>query len=405
MSVSESHSVSDFFSKGGIRKFARKTQNFVERNSVKTLASAVLLSAFSSTLQASTPSGDLDKTVSAYAITEKGDTLCDYKAAPKDSVSFARLQKLVNNATKSKTGRSILKSISKQGTALSIDSVGPSAVGFYSLDENRVVLNEKCSDAALQSCLIHEGKHSVQRFALKRPPSYQCDLMSQVMLTRAMEADAVATQTKFSYELMQAGDSAAWYDLQSRKPGITTFFEVYAEEQGIDSKEAMKVAMLKWYDNIPYSSGYDEMMIGYRDKVSKKVSPAKLKGLFSQTVDADSVITRICSLDGVSYAGTDGSLLKTPRTLSMSQKNYEAAKALSEYQMKKSGVSDNSADSFYTLTDKEKPTNITYAQANLSASGKLMPTPKLEKISLQKTVRNVGKPTVAPIRVANLGGR
>ena len=405
MSDSESLSVSDFFSKGGIRKFAHEAMDFAERNSVKTLAGAVLLSAFSSTIQASTPSGDHDKTVTAYAITEKGDTLCSYNAIPKNSVSFDRLQKLVNNATKSKTGRSILKSISEQGTALSIDSVGPSAVGFYSPDKNRVVLNEKCSDAALQSCLIHEGKHSVQRFALKTPPSYQCDLMSQVMLTRAMEADAVATQTKFSYELMQAGDSAAWYDMMSRKPGVATFFEVYAEEQGVDSPEAMKVAMLKWYDNIPYSSGYDEIMIGYRDKVSKKVSPEKLKGLFSQTVDADSVVTRICSLDGVSYAGTDGSILKTPRTLSMSKKNYEAAKALSDYQMKKCGVSDNSADSFYTLTDKEKPTNVTYAQANLSASGKLIPTPKLEKVSLQKMLTDVGKQTVAPIRVASLDGR
>ena len=290
MSVSESHSVSDFFSKGGIRKFARKTQNFVERNSVKTLAGAVLLSAFSSTLQASTPSGDLDKTVSAYAITEKGDTLCDYKAAPKDSVSFARLQKLVNNATKSKTGRSILKSISKQGTALSIDSVGPSAVGFYSLDENRVVLNEKCSDAALQSCLIHEGKHSVQRFALKRPPSYQCDLMSQVMLTRAMEADAVATQTKFSYELMQAGDSAAWYDLQSRKPGITTFFEVYAEEQGVDSKEAMKVAMLKWYDLDVVRESYGDQYV----VLTKFAAEKWVEDSFTKSVPVKEMADKLC---------------------------------------------------------------------------------------------------------------
>ena len=166
----------------------------------------------------------------------------------------------------------------------------------------------------------------------------------------------------------------------------------------------MNVAMLKWYDNIPYSSIYDETMIGYRDNVSKNASADNLKGYFSQTVNADSVITHICSLDGVSYAGTDGSVLKSPRTLSMSQTNYDAAKKLSEYQTTKCGLVDQSFDSFYTLSEKGKPLDITYAQAN--DARKTVLTSRPQKISLQKTQMNTAKTTTSiPVRIANGNSR
>lgn len=54
----------------------------------------------------------------------KGDTLCAYQAVPVNGAAYARLQKLVNNATKSDAGREILKAISEQGTVLRVDVAG-----------------------------------------------------------------------------------------------------------------------------------------------------------------------------------------------------------------------------------------------------------------------------------------
>lgn len=92
-------------------------------------------------------------------------------------------------------------------------------------------------DADLQSCLIHEGKHSVQSHALNEKTDLFHTFASNIMTTRVMEADAMATQTKFSYEMAQAGDSLAWKQLVDTHAGITKAFEEGAKNT---AKTAMK---------------------------------------------------------------------------------------------------------------------------------------------------------------------
>ena len=45
-----------------------------------------------------------------------------------------------------------------------------------------------------------------------------------------MEADAVATQTKFSYEMAEKGDSAAWKALKTSHRGVADTFKNAAEK-------------------------------------------------------------------------------------------------------------------------------------------------------------------------------
>lgn len=364
-----SDSVSDFFSKGNIRKFACKAKEYAEKHLVKAAAGLVLASAFASCSPSeSNGNEDNERTPkTAYAITEKGDTLCSYSACAKDSASFARLQALVNNATKSKTGRSILKSMSKQGTVLVLDTANASTIGFFNPENNSITLNENFGNDYLQSCLIHEGKHSVQNKAMTTLPTYMYNFASNTIITRAMEADAVATQTKFAYEMMHQGDSTSWMELKEHHPGITREFETQALQHGIDSKQAMESTMLKWYDDIPYSTQYDISSINYYANASQKKSGAALRQMFSQNVNADSVITRICALDGVSYAGTDGSVLKTPRTFSITLDAYSATRTISSYQASKCGRGDNSVSGMYIVLSDGQRLDMTYAQAEAAA--------------------------------------
>ena len=353
-----SDTVSDFFSKGKIRKYVCDAENYA----IKAATGLLLSSAFTACSPSESKTDNEESGVkTAYAITEKGDTLCSYNAVAKDSASFARLQKLVNNATKSKTGCSILKSVSKQGTTLTLDQIKSTTVGFFCAETNSITLNQAFGDATLQSCLIHEAKHSVQQNSMAFLPNYMYDFESNTIISRAKEADAVATQTKFSYELMQAGDSAAWKDLRLNYPEITHSFKTQAQKHGVDSKQAMKSAMMKWYDNIPYSSLYDASMIEYCTNVSQKTSAPKLRQMFTQTVNADSVVSRVCSLDGVSYAGTDGSVLKTPRTLSMTAESYTQAEKFQKLQMSRCGRNDTSAANMFVAVDGQ-PSEITFAK-------------------------------------------
>lgn len=379
-----SESVSAFISKNSIRKFVCGAKARAERAAVKTVAGLMLASAFTACSPSESKSETDDgKPTTAYAITENGDTLCSYLVVTKDKASLGRLQGLVNNATKSKTGCLVLKAISEQGTVLTVDTAKSNTVGFFNPDNNSITLNKKFGDEILQSCLIHEGKHSVQNNALKLLPNYMYDFASNTIVSRAKEADAVATQTKFSYEMMQQGDSTAWKELKGSHPAITRAFETQALRHGIDSKQAMNAAMLKWYDDIPYSSLYDASRLDYHSRMSHSNSGENLKTMFLRTVNADSVITRICALDGVSYAGTDGSVLKSPRTFSITSDMYTQAKRLCAYQASKCGRSDSSVSGMYVVSKNNERLDITYGQAAANLNAKM----KANAVSYQFAAR------------------
>ena len=146
-----SNSVSEFFSKEGIKKFKNGAKAFAEQHAVKVAAvSMVLAGAFASNVRAHTDQTQESGHVTAYAITEKGDTICSYLAERTDSASFARLQGLVDKATKSETGCEILKNISKQNTVLTIADAGSETIGFFNPANNSICLNKIFDDAMLQ---------------------------------------------------------------------------------------------------------------------------------------------------------------------------------------------------------------------------------------------------------------
>lgn len=344
-----SSSVSEFFSKEGIKKFKSGVKAFSSRQAVKVVAaSMVLASAFAVSNQASAAVKDFDKTVTAYAITQKGDTLCSYQTLQADSASFARLQKLVNNATNSETGRSVLEKISEQGTVLYTGYAGQGLIGFFDPNTNSICLNSVFKDQDLQSCLIHEGKHSVQNHALKENVDPWHTFGSNIMTTRVMEADAMATQVKFSYELAQAGDSLAWKQLKDTHAGITGAFENGVKKYGQNSDTTMKETMLAWYKNTSYVYQYDRSIVENHAINVLKASDSQAKTFFTQTMSADSLVKYVCTVDGKPYAGTDGAILKTPATAYMDEEVCKAAEIVG----KSAGVRGNkdmSVDQFYVL--------------------------------------------------------
>ena len=357
-----SKSVSEFFSKEGIKKFKNGVKAFSERHAVKVLAaSMVLASAFAVSAHANTFNPDKDKTVTAYAITEKGDTLCSYQTLKTDSTSFARLQKLVNNATNSKTGCSVLEKISEQGTVLYTDYAGKGVIGFFDPNTNSICLNSVFKDADLQSCLIHEGKHSVQSHALNENTDLFHTFGSNIMSTRVMEADAMATQTKFSYEMAQAGDSLAWKQLAATHTGITKTFEDGAKKYGQNSNETMKETMLAWYKDTDYVTQYDNSILQYHAKVVLGASNDLMKQAFTQTVSADSLVKYVCTIDGKPYAGTDGSILKTSATAYLKEDLCKSAEMVGKAASVR-GNQDTSVNDFYVLKFDGSVSDKTYGQ-------------------------------------------
>lgn len=359
-----SNSVAEFFSKKGIKKFKNGIQAFAQKQAVKAAAvSMVLATAFAGSAMAqNTQTRDSARVVTAYAIMEKGDTLCSYQAIRSDSASFARLENLVNNATKSKTGREVLREVSKQGTTLYVEYAGPGRVGFFDPGTNSICLNPVYNDGNLQSCLVHEGKHSVQSAALDKDADCFYDFASNVMRSRVMEADAVATQTKFSYEMAQAGDSIAWKELTTDFPLITAAFEKGVKTHGENSEKTMKDTMLSWYQNKDYAKLYDRSLVDFNARIVIAAPEDIAADCFKKTMSADTLVKYVCTMAGKPYAGTDGSILKTPETAYLAPDIYEDAALVGRVAEIRTGKKDTSMDALYVLNEDGSVSKKTYGQ-------------------------------------------
>ena len=359
-----SNSISEFFSKSGIKKFKNGVRAYAERQAGKVVAASMVLTGAFGAVSARSAVEQIELTpsrVTAYAVTEKGDTLCSYLAEKTDSASFARLQKLVNNATKSKTGCEILKCVSEQNTVLTIGAAGRNTVGFFVADENMIRLNGNFDDATLQSCLVHEGKHSAQNASLGRTLESTNTFLTNIVMSRVMEADAVAAQTKFSYEMAQRGDSAAWKSLREEHGEIADTFAKNAKKHGVDKKETMKETMLAWYKDKSYTKLYDQSMIAFYKNIVRNAPDNQLQDSFKKSVDTDKLIRAVCKSGGETYA-RDGAVLMTPETAYLSRSDQFSLEALNVFLKQRTGREDVSSKFMYPVERDGSVSKKTFLQ-------------------------------------------
>lgn len=360
-----SNSISEFFSKSGIKKFKNGAKSIADKTAVKVVAASMVLAGAFGTTRASSAGERVELNnpgpVTAFAVTERGDTLCSYLAEKTDSASFARLQNLVNTATKSKTGREVLKCISDQNTVLTMGDAGRGTIGYFTPDGNMICLNEMFDDATLQSCLVHEGKHSVQSFSLGRSLEYTNTFLTNTVISRVMEADAVATQTKFSYEMAQRGDSAAWKSLREEHKGITETFEKNAKKHGVDKKKTMRETMLAWYKDKEYAGLYDQSMIQFHRNITLNATKDQIQDSFKDGIDTDVLIRSVCKLGGKTYA-TDGKMLMMPETAYLSRSDQFSLEALNVFLKQRTGREDVSSKFMYPVERDGSVSKKTFLQ-------------------------------------------
>lgn len=350
-----SNSVSDFMNKGGVNAFKSGVNAFKNLSTPKKLmAGGVLAAAFAVATNTDNYSRVENrlKAQTVYAIMENGDTLCAYRAIPMTDADFARLQKLVNNATKTESGREILKGLSETGTTLRIDYSGEDNLGYFQPEDNSICLGRQHGDADLQSVLIHEGEHALQNGRVPESTNgYTFE--SNAKVQRVMEADAMTLQTMFSFEMAEKGDSAALKMMTVRHKGMVDAYADACAKYGKGSPKALKETMLSWYDDKNYVAIYDEYMAAEHAEKVGETPGILLLSRFSKACDANAVLAGACRYKGVKYAGTDGSLLNTPRTAWL---NVETRDKMSRVHnrlvSKTSGFNgDDSADNFYMCKD------------------------------------------------------
>ncbi|MCQ2966286.1 MAG: hypothetical protein MJ250_06075 [Alphaproteobacteria bacterium] len=387
-------SVAEFFDKGDVKKY-QSGKKSIARSAM--IAGMVLATAFASGIgneaQAATNYHRIGFPYTAEVVVAPGDTL-HYQVVSAGAQQDSILESLVENSVQTKTGASVLKTVAKNGTTIQMGDAGVNSVGFYNPNKNTITLNKAFSKDKLQSCLIHEGKHSIQDHNLNAHDDAFYNFASTTMKNRAMEADAMMTQTMFSYELMQKGDSAAWKCLETGYPWVTDAYKANVDTCGTDTNKVMKNTMLAWYKDKGYVKSYDATVVNfYANLISKAPSDLVFK-MATKEQNADSVITKVCNMDGVSYAGTDGKLLKTPETFYLEQDVYNCTEQLTMGMYNRVGRVDYSAWDMYvvnkkgvTLDDVNYSKWMSLSRSQIKAYEKITPQTKKAEQTAKQTAQ------------------
>lgn len=243
-----------------------------------------------------------------HSITEQGDTLLTYNFLG-DSVSLSRAQKLVNLVMETKTGSDVLKHMADNNCVLMLQPADSTELGFFTPSLNAIVLNSIFSDDLLAATLVHEGKHAQQVHSSGYSLDFTYDKESVITLGRAMEGDAVMTQTQFAFELLEACKPESWIALRNQKPEVVDAFLGAMIKYDRDPEKVSRETMLAWYKDRNYVGMYEVQYATGMARALKASDDMTVGTLFARNIPTDSIASRICVYNGRKYMGTDGSAL------------------------------------------------------------------------------------------------
>lgn len=254
-----------------------------------------------------------------------------------------RMSHLVNEiAQYSPLGRSILENAAKQGYELSFE-MQLGSIGFCSPEDKKIALNPMYSDNALITTLVHEGRHAQQNSHALPEEFGECELKSELMLTRAMEADAQACAAMAALEIRgNTNESGVWESFKSKSPRISealpeklTRYQVNYEPFET-SPDMMRRAFEGWYKSASTLTDYEQCyIVGVMENATKndKILP------YSKKYTSEQVVNLFChEPDGSCYLADTPDILNDPRRLSLGAEAIVAADAYFAWRQENKGM-------------------------------------------------------------------
>lgn len=232
-----------------------------------------------------------------------------------------QLTHIINEMCKSDAGMSVIETaLDNDYTFLFDKSIG-ATYGYADSGEEVCALNPNYPAADLITTIAHELRH-VQQFETEiyeECDPYSANVKSNLMLTRAMEADAEAYGCLVSWELKEQGAPDAWNTFKADFPEVAKPFEKALSESG-DVNEARTAAFMGWFDNLhrrdSYDAGYVETMSRIKaDKTLKNYKPERF-------------IEEICQAGGDAYFTQDYKIIGSDKCVSVSPDTKKALKEI-----------------------------------------------------------------------------
>ncbi len=235
-----------------------------------------------------------------------------------DKKSKARITEMINQLSKSETGRQTLEIASKAGYTIGMEFAF-GCNGGCSKENKHIVLNPVSQDDVLIGVLAHEARHAGQfergeydASDDKRPRNET--ILTNVMRTRAVEADAQATAVQALGELLENGNEAPLFAFcrQQDNASIAKAFQ-YAlyDMKALQDGTARTAAFLAWYDNEPVKKAYDE---GYQvEMMARRQKRGDHKtDTYALSQSASEIVKDLClNNDGSCYFSEDAKVLES----------------------------------------------------------------------------------------------
>lgn len=209
------------------------------------------------------------------------------------------LTNLVNRVAKSELGKKTLEDAAKAGYSIDLATI-PGSFGGCDNNQKIIFLNPSFEEDRLLLTLAHEARHAAQ-FERKSFPDFEHDTMkSQIMIARAMEADAQRAACVTGWELSQKGDEAPYKHFSNDEPCIAQAFEK-AINKNATIEEASTAAFKGWYDNNHIKDLYEDMyIIKQLGGITQQGLDGQMK--FNNNYSGKDIVEKMCfTEDGKNY--------------------------------------------------------------------------------------------------------
>lgn len=264
-----------------------------------------------------------------------------------------RLKGIVNQTSQSETGKKILEDAAEAGYSISFMNT-PGAIAFCNPDKKTIFVGSTFPDDMLIGALAHESRHAGQ-FARGADFDFEHDTVkSQVILARAMEADAEYATCITAWELKEQGNKKVYSIFNSTTPVIAREFEKALRNE--DSNPAL-AAFKAWYKDDMLKGAYeDAYVVAQYTQLKEEDCAGEMK--FDTASSAKKITDIICTdKDGKSYFTDDPKTLEEGIYLDIKEDTMAFLKKFMKERKEAHGLeSDKSIESIPTRVPEKRYT-------------------------------------------------
>lgn len=251
-----------------------------------------------------------------------------------------RLTSFINTiARHSPFGRAVLEDAAKDGYTLIFENQKDSC-GFCDKESRIIALNPALSDELLTATLAHESRHA-QQFARGAEDAFGVfNLRSELMYTRAMEADAETAAAATCHEIrINSGNAGPWKEFSEDSVEIAADFVRAAPSADSPVTDKMlQGAFNGWYRDIPMMTAYEDSYVVDTMKFAMRNTKDEMPP-YDKTAESGEIVNMFCSnAAGKCYWAENPDVLNDKDKLSIDPATYHAAKLFFKVREMKTGV-------------------------------------------------------------------